>query len=472
MTYGLGQSQTSPPKTRLSSEEAQEDLHFLYKTLQESHYDLFANTEKRVFDEQFSKLKTSFTDSSETFDFHIAIQKFTALAGHAHCSSGYPFATSYSPYIQAGGTLFPLGIYLNKKKVYTAQNYSTNGDISIGHEILSVNEIPITEVMGGIYEYLSGESIYFKNSLIDLIEFPRLYWLVYGEGESFTLKLREPKSGKVSEFTVKAVLASEMEDHFATKTPLFNHEREFYYLDEIAYLRPGIFLNQEAEVNTSEQNTFDRGEFQTFIDASFQEIISKNTQHLIIDLRGNSGGDNSFSDIMLSYFADKPFWFCSQFLVRTSETTKKFWQDVKMKNLQDMREQILSLENGEQFEASFEDYEPKPDSLRYKGQVYVLIDRYSFSNTVATAAIIKDYGFGTILGEITADTPSSFGAVHQFNLPHSQIAITYPKALIVRPNGNETLIGVKPDIPLKEIQGNGKDDILDRTIDLIRRKEN
>lgn len=472
LVYGLCQSQTPIPKTRLSPEEAQEDLIFLYKTLRESHYDLFSNTERQVFEKHFKDLLFANTnDSIDLFDFHKDVQRFTAIAGHAHCNSGYPFQSGYGSYLESGGTLFPLDIYMDEGKIYVKKNYATEIEAPIGYEILEINKVPIASVMEEIYTYVSGENMYLKNSLIDLVEFSRLYWLAYGKSSSFKLKLRSPEKA-ITLLEVDAVLASEMEANYEKKDPLFDYSREFYLLEDIAYLRPGIFLNQEAEINTSEHSTFDRGEFITFIDSSFQEIIQNDLPHLVIDLRGNPGGDNSFSDYMLSYFAHQPFWFCSQFLVRTSETTKKFWRDVEMENLQDMRRQIMSLENGEQFEASFEDYQPKPDSLRYKGKVYVLIDRYSFSNTVATAAIVKDYGFGTILGEITADTPTSFGAVHQFNLPHSQIAITYPKALIVRPNGSKVRIGVRPDVPLKEIRGNGRDDVLAQTLDFIRKKAN
>lgn len=469
---GICSAQDPKQNIRLSAKEAKEDLAFLYETLQASHYNLFVNTEKEVFDKRFRELQASFTDSVDRFDFHRSVQKFTALAELAHCSSEYPFSTSYGPYLYAGGTLFPFSLYVNAGKVYLTQNYSGNLDIKIGSELISINQLPIKTVMTDIYGYISGESTYLKNSVIDLIEFARLYWLVYGQTDSFELALKNPQNGENSHASVSAVLASEMEEAFAKKPSLFNLDREFYFLEKIAYLRPGIFLNKEVDLNTSEQNTFDKTEFTAFIDSSFKEIKQNNAQHLIIDLRGNSGGDNSFSDIMLAYFADKPFWFCSQFHVRTSELTKKFWEDVETENLQEMRKQILSHENGERFEAAFENYQPNLDSLRYTGEVYVLIDRYSFSNTVSTAAIIKDYGFGTLLGEITADIPTSFGAVHQFNLPHTQIAITYPKAFIIRPNGSESLIGVKPDIPLQEIRGNGKDDMLEQTLNYIKNKAN
>ena len=142
-----------------------------------------------------------------------------------------------------------------------------------------------------------------------------------------------------------------------------------------------------------------------------------------------------------------------------------------MENLQEMRRLILDKANGERFPIPFRTYAPRPEEERFRGNVYVLINRYSYSNTVSTAAIIKDYGLGTILGEMTADTPSSYGAVHQFSLPHAQISITYPKAFIVRPNGKRELIGVKPDIVLKSMWEDGNDNVLQGAIDFIKKKQ-
>jgi hypothetical protein len=39
--------------------------------------------------------------------------------------------------------------------------------------------------------------------------------------------------------------------------------------------------------------------------------IFDQARRLIIDLRGNPGGDNLFSDVMVSWFATRPFRFAS-----------------------------------------------------------------------------------------------------------------------------------------------------------------
>lgn len=467
---GLSSPSFSQESIKLSPEQAKEDLDFLYSTLEESHYDLFVHTDKEIFDQKLASLRSSLKDSIDLLSFHRMVQPFSALSKLAHCSSAFPFQSHYVPYMEQGGRLFPFSVRIEEGHLMITENYSKAPEIAEGDEIVSINDKYAEVILEDIYTYLSGEGAEIKNALIDQLEFARVHWLIYDEVSEFDLILKRASDGKRYKVSVDAVQAAELEGYFAEKPSLFDTERAFKFIDEIAYLKPGIFLNQESTQNTSSHATFDLSGFTDFIDSSFAQIKRKDVHSLLIDLRGNPGGDNSFSDYMLAYFADKPFWFCSEFHVKTSPITKQFWEGVEMENLQEMRKLILEKENGERFPIPFDSYSPRPQAERFQGQVYVLINRYSYSNAVSTAAIIKDYGFGMILGEMTADTPSSYGAVHQFTLPHSQISITYPKAFILRPNGKRDLIGIKPDVKFTEISEDGKDHVLQESLDFIKKK--
>lgn len=454
--------------TKYGLEEVKNDFRFLYKMLDESHYNLYVNCNKSEYDKTFQKVLKSIKDSMNILQINRLFQPFTALAKHNHCSIEFP-GQSYGEYIQQGGTLFPLNLTIAGERVFLTNNYSQDSSITIGDEIISINKRPVKEILSDIYKYYSGENEYLKNSYIEGVYlFPRIFWLVYGKTDNFSLGIKG-NSGKIFSVNVKAIPAGEFEEKNALNKPAINPSREFRLMGNSAYLRPGQFMNIEF---TGEMlhKAYETGEFRHFIDSSFNEIKNRKITNLIIDLRGNPGGNNSFSDYMISYFADKPFCFYSRFSVRTSSQTKSFWKDINDSTLTLLKEKILTTPNGKIFEDKILFVNPVENIKQFKGNVYVLVDRFTYSNAPLTAALIQDYKFGEIIGEPTADLTATYGSAHQFRLPNTKLLVMYPKAFIVRPNGNSKAEGVIPDFIIKDNVFTDKDEILDYTLELISKK--
>ena len=81
--------------------------------------------------------------------------------------------------------------------------------------------------------------------------------------------------------------------------------------------------------------------------------------------------------------------------------------------------------------------------------------------------MIQDYGFGKIVGEQTADSPTLIAAIHDFKLPNTKLNVEYPKAFMVRPNGNVASRGVAPDYPVADEVSGSSDRTLAYTLKLI-----
>lgn len=442
------------PQEKYAPQVIKADLQYLYKTLQESHYNLFVNMPKTRYDSAYRVLYNSIKDSLGTLEITRLFQPFIALGNIAHCNMAFPAAQYFDSVIQHTNYLFPLTIEVVNGKTVVTNNFSDDASIKPGDEI----------AFDGIDKaatILAGESRAMKNTLMDLYTFPRVYWWRYGSQQTFTVKINKKA------IILKGVLAARLEKKLETVKQPFNTGREFRMIGDIAYLHPGIFLNDASSGNTSEHSTFQNNEFIAFIDSAYLKIHAAHAKKLLIDLRGNPGGDNSFSDPMIAYFADKPFWFCRSFSVRTSEITKQFWKDVTDTTLQDLKQQVLSRQNGDTFSVKFNTFPPRQDSLHYNGKVYLLVDKYSYSNTVSVAAIVQDYKFGVVMGEPTADVATTYGATHELKLPNTGLNVSYPKALIVRPNGDLRSKGVTPEIILKGDPFSPGDEMLDDALKYI-----
>jgi C-terminal processing protease CtpA/Prc len=219
----------------------------------------------------------------------------------------------------------------------------------------------------------------------------------------------------------------------------------------VAYLRTGPFYNEAAKTSADE---WDVAGFRAFIDKAFRDFNAKGARSLIVDLRDNPGGDSLFSDVMVSWFADRPYQFFSSFKIRVSPDTVAANRDRIAHDAvaagpisQRFAELYASVPAGAVAEFRLPPSQPNR-AEKFSGRVFALINRRTYSNAVAVAATIQDYRFGKVLGEPTSDMASAFGAMEHFTLPRTGIVVGYPKAHIIRPSGDARLRGVVPDIGL------------------------
>jgi C-terminal processing protease CtpA/Prc len=88
---------------------------------------------------------------------------------------------------------------------------------------------------------------------------------------------------------------------------------------------------------------------------------------------------------------------------------------------------------------------------------------------VSVAALVQDYKFGTVLGEATSDMATTYGAMETFALPNTGIVVGFPKAHIVRPNGDLRARGVTPDIAIAiPVVQTPADAVLQRAVEIAR----
>lgn len=436
-------------QTKFAPQEVKEDLRFLRKSLEEAHYNLYTYITKEAFEENYAKAEAFIgADSLSLLEITSLFQSVISKANNGHTEIFFPSAV-YGEYAASGGTLFPLEIAFESGKALVRKNWSGNNTIEIGSEILRINGKSIEEILQNIYPLISAERRYFKLAKIELISFPRLYWQAFGEAQSFEVEIQQ---GGVKEiFKLNSVKL--IEDFEMKRSEIFANDRGLKLLTRAAYLRPGNFSGDEKE-------------YKAFIDSSFAEIKQSKTSKLIIDLRNNLGGNDSYSDYLVSYIADKPFRWNSEFTLKTSDilkeyvranydTTALFWRSV------------LDNPSGSIYPYEFEVYQPQAEEARFSGEVYVLVNRQSHSQSAVTAAQIQDYNFAVIVGEETGDFPSLLASQYSYNLPNTGIEVKISKGYIVRLNGSKKAEGVLPDIYIKDHLLDEEDEILEGLLEMI-----
>ena len=416
------------------------ELAHLYESLQSAHVNLFVHRTKSEYDERFNASLRAIDRPMRRLDVVRLFMPFVAYGRIGHAKIDFPIQ-DYIAYYQAGGILLPLDIAFRDGRPLLAHAYVDHPALVPGREVLRINERPIADWLDRTGRFVSAERPYMVNAQLESM-FPRLMWLSEGRVDQYSVTLQtedgaqatvelQPKSVAVIE---EAKAAREAEAHRRTARMLD---------DSTAYLRPGPFYAAGGEESLES--------VVAFYDTAFADFIAAGAQDLIVDLRNNPGGDNSFSDPMIAWFADRPFRFASRYVLKASPETRRVLDELATRYPDGVSAQMQAAmqahDDGERFEFKIPKVSPR-SGKRFTGRVWALINRHSYSNATTVAAIIQDNGFGTLVGEQTADLPTSYASSAQFTLPVTGLAVTYPKGYFVRPSGDTALRGVQPDIPL------------------------
>lgn len=438
---------------KISKKDLLSDVNYLNKALKKTHINLYAYTSKEEFDSNFKVVKKSIVkDSFTTKEVITVLQKIVAKVYNSHTNIPFP-AKSYIKFAKSGGKLFPLELAFEDNKVLVRKNWSSHTKINLGDEITSINGIPIQQILEKIYPVVSAERLYFKLAQIENLSFPRLYWQIFDEQKIFTVGIQNKANVNYIKLTGVDAIAE-----FETKRDnILKYDRVLKFYDKVAYIQPGNFGGELKK-------------YQKFIDSSFAEIKSKGAKNLIVDLRNHPGGDDVFGDYLVSYFAKKPFKWASNFQLKSSKLLKKHVLKTMKDTSNAYRKSILNHKDGTVFDYDFDEYQPQLKSKRFNGNVYVLVNRQSYSQSTVTAAQIQDYGFGTIVGEETSESPNLYASIFQFNLPKTKVVVNVSKGKITRASGDDNKKGVIPDILIKDHLLDEKDEILKGLLDRLKHK--
>jgi|SRR5665647_808022 len=214
----------------------------------------------------------------------------------------------------------------------------------------------------------------------------------------------------------------------------------------------------------------DKHKFIVLTDSVFNQINKDTIRNLIIDIRNNPGGDSQLADYLISNIYDRPYKGSSKIQVKRSEQYGKYmkgifswWFRPFIKSLKNLRDYYNTPIGG-----LYDDVKgfknPMNTPHRYNGKVYLLMNYNTRSTALGFATVFKDYKLGKIIGEETNSEVNEFGDIYPFDLPNSHLWVWCSTKRYIRPSGEMTVGGLKPDIYIKDIN----DSILNYTINMIK----
>lgn len=224
--------------------------------------------------------------------------------------------------------------------------------------------------------------------------------------------------------------------------------------DGVAYLNARTF-------------SYDLEKYKEVLRDAFTRIKSAGVGNLIVDVRGNSGGNSALGDALLDMFNSKPY---RQYSVKWKRS-EQFVEDMRRRD-RPVPDNYRALRPREILSGESRVVEPGDNPLRFKGRVYVLSAKETFSSGQMFLAIVKDNKLAKIIGEETTAPVCNFGEVLFFNLPHSRLRASVSVKEFAPPAGCKDARGVVPDKLVERRVSDyvsGRDAILEAALELIKR---
>lgn len=407
---------------RLAKEQLyREDFIQMREALEEYHPSLYDYTSKESLDSLFDHYDTLIDSTVNYGALFQYISSVLARVGCGHTKLWIPSAY----WDAAPDHFFPLQLIFTQGKVFVSGCYYDHDLVPVGAELLSINGMPVAVIISELKALESSDGFIesFKMSSIQK-RFPKRYAMFYGFPEEFKMSYIPPGDLDIREIILPPASRRNVES-----VPPRGEELSFKELAEC-----------DAALMTI--NTFiyyDQVEmFHAFIDSCFREMKDRSIGNLIIDLRGNDGGDPFCAYYLFSYLQKEPVpYFADRY--------------GKYDTLADPI--------------------PLPEN-HCTGKVYVLIDGSGFSTTGHLCGLLKYHNLVIFVGTDLGSTFTCTGNVKYLNLEHSRLILgtARERRYTAAVKNMDPQQGIRPDYLVETTQKDiveGRDGQLEFVLELI-----
>ena len=285
------------------------DLEVFKEIRVKANSGLYKYRTKEQIDSIYNWADKEIEKSSTYREFYNIICQLTDFEGSLHNDTDLPSKYWKSLRKEAYGYFpYPIKWIEGKYRV----NFD-KGRIPLGAEIISINQVPISEIIQNLYKYYTTDGINTTGKRIGLrTHFARYYRWHYGLTNVFEVKYRLENSNQIKTGKLESVSYSSYYKNFNTRYS--KPYDQIYYIDlEETQKYKYEQINESTGVLTvhtfsmGNETTTEHKSYSKFLDSIFVDIKSNQITNLVVDVRQNGGGTDPNDLVTYSYLAQRNF---------------------------------------------------------------------------------------------------------------------------------------------------------------------
>jgi hypothetical protein len=404
---------TDAPQT-FSPRELRQDLAELEAAINRIHPDVEHSVRKADLERALSDVRARLNRPMTRDEAWLAMAALNPILADGHLVVTFPGGSGaeLDRHLGAGGRLFPFDVHVAADgELFIRSGFNGAASALQGRRIAAIDGVAGRQISQRLLAYVNGDTPALRATLLSM-RFPFFYWKLFGDKQSYRVLV----SG------VESVVEGRGE------MPLAYSERSFEQLFRLEMPNP-----RQAVLTINEFYWREKSKFYEFTREAFARMQAAGTRTLVIDIRGNTGGDDDmWLEGLMPYIASRPYRNGSDSVLKVIEGRQKEGQKV-----------------GDVVRGSQSTYQPSLDNpLRFTGKVYVLIGPATYSSAILFTTAVQDHGFATVVGTGGAARATQSGGTQSVTLSRTRIGLVVPRFLLKRASGAAGL--VQPDILIPE----------------------
>ncbi len=421
--------------TLYTKQQVYEDLSYLQSKLIDQHPNINIYTSEEEFSHFFENMDIN--DSLTELEVYNLIATSNEVIKDGH-TLFYP-NKEWRENNNSNKLFIPIQPFWDGSNLYVSKNYSSTDKLSKGAKIISINGIKSQELIQGMLSKMMRDGNNYSYPIWVLnTYFYEYFSYFHGCSDEYDIKI---DNGTEEVLLVKGISKPKL---FEQIDKLQKHSEKGITLEIDQEKSIGILTIKDWHASILRK--YYKQRFIPEIKEIIKQIESENTQNLIIDVRNNQGGDTRHSKYLLSYLLDKPFVLVEDYYKKRNKTVVRC--------------------NGPQSGTH------QPMSKTFKGNIYVLINGGSFSNTGIFGSVLRKHKKATFIGRETGGSEFVIcGSPKTIKLPNTGILVELPRLqFMIKSKKVDQYHGIIPD---HYIQPNvnsiieDKDEDLEFTFELI-----
>ena len=354
---------------------------------------------------------------------------------------GHSQMTFWLPYLDSVAH-FPFRVNIRNNRLFITANHSNDETITDGMEITTINGVSADRLIKELTDCMSLElretREYYVAAMIDYLVRFYFNW----NSPTFRMTLKNTEGQESTGDFVK------VNNGHQTKV---NVNDMGLYLD---------YPNDStAKLRITKFHGFKRKAYRQFMKSAFREIGEKGIRFLVIDIRGNGGGNSNYLRELAAYVAKGKISFEGKAMRRTTTESKKHFRSIFFKwYTYPLYPLVYIIPSARELfvkkDGSLTITEEKTEKLKrvkypFNGNVFLLVDRGTYSTSSMLTSCFQCHGIAKIVGIGPGEPTIGDGDGVDVVLPHTGCHFSVGTGLWFNPcydkaDQNNLLI---PDIP-------------------------